>query len=450
MFERDCRALAHEIQRRRASRGFTPGGWYGDEHLLLATSRSLLVVRPWGERAGCEWLAAPRRGEPWRLAGPDVDLDAREVANLPRGERQPVAEPRPLRVRPRRRRRDSRQLALPLLAVDCTATELEGRVAVGCFFETIPERPLRLAARVDSAYQWQLLQLLNQGGEGAFELFESTPALLVLLIFAPALAPRTLFPPVAELVRWRQRRLLEQLGFPGSRQVLRLLRKIPASELDLGSALSLQRLCRDEQTLARLSHLPRVTRALLAVARSPERFARLEREVQLVLLDPDPVRGQRLAERLEELLVRVEQARRNGFAVPTRLRSAQEVRRVRGELAGLHDDVRSASAFDSLPPPPFPGIPGEIEPLRSVGDLDQEGRELRNCVRGYRSRAMSGHYAIYRVLRPARATLSILRHRKGWQVDELKGPGNAEVGPETARAVADWLSRWAAAGEASG
>jgi len=448
MFERNCRALAHEIQRRRASRGFTPGGWYGDEHLLLATPRSLLVVRPWGERAGCEWLAAPRLGEPWRPARPEVNLGAREVAERPRGERE-LLQRGPVPARPRRRQRDTRQLVLPLLAVDGAPLAAERRRAVVRFFEAIPERPLRHASEVDPEYQWPVLQLLNQGGEGALELFESTPALLVLLIFAPALAPRTLFPPVAELVQWRQRRLLEQLGFPGSRQALRLLRKVPASELDLGSALSLQRLCRDEQTLARLSHLPRVTRALLSVARSPERFARLEREVQLVLLDPDPVRGRRLAERLEELLVRVEQARRNGFAAPIRLRSARQVRRVRGELAGLRDDVRSASAFDSLPPPPFPGIPGEIEPLRSVGDLDREGRELRNCVRGYRDRAMSGHYAIYRVLRPGRATLSMVRHRKGWQVSELKGPGNAEVGPETARAVEDWLSRWAAAGEAS-
>jgi hypothetical protein len=118
------------------------------------------------------------------------------------------------------------------------------------------------------------------------------------------------------------------------------------------------------------------------------------------------------------------------------------VRELRGELDGLRGDVRSASAFDSLPPPPFPGVPGEIEPLRSVGDLDREGRVVRNCVRSYGRRAMAGHCAIYRVLRPERATLSIVRGHKGWRVGELKGRGNADVEPETVRAIEDWLKRW--------
>ncbi|MBW2274915.1 MAG: PcfJ domain-containing protein, partial [Deltaproteobacteria bacterium] len=268
------------------------------------------------------------------------------------------------------------------------------------------------------------------------------PALAVLLTLAPALVPRTPLPPAAEVVQWRQRRLLEQLGFPGSKRAVRVLRKLHPAELDVTSALALQRLCRDEDALARLSHLPRITRALLAVARTPERFRALEREVQLVLLDSDSARGQRLAGRLEEVLISLEQARRDGYRLPARLRSADHVRSVRGELTRLRGDVRRASAFDALPPPPYPGIPGRIEPLRSIGDLDREGREVRNCVRSYRSRALDGRVAIYRVLQPERATLSIVPGPGGWHLGELKGTGNSAVRRETTRMVRDWLGRW--------
>jgi hypothetical protein len=450
MFERDCRALSCEIERRRVNGGFEPGAWFGDQHLLLATGRSLLVVRPWGERAGCKWLASARSGERWRSVSPDVDLRARDIADLPRGERRGAAGRAAGRPRRPRHREDTRQLLLPLGEGEgegeAWRTQRERQEARHCFFESIPHRPLAIASRVAASYQWHVLQLLNAGGEGAADLFESTPALAVMLVLTPAVAPRASLPDVRELATWRQRRLLEELGFPGSRQTLRVLRKVPPGDLDLRGALALQRLCADPSVLARLSHLPLVSRALLRVARTPERFLAIEREVQEALLIPDCARSRRLANRLEEILVAVDQARRAGYALPARLRSADHVRRVRQELRGLRGDLLGASAFDGLPPPPLPGIPGTIEPLRCIGDLDREGREVRNCVRSYRARALSGRVAIYRVLTPERATLSIVPGPRGWRVSELKARGNADPRPETKRVVQDWLKRWAPRG----
>jgi hypothetical protein len=99
-----------------------------------------------------------------------------------------------------------------------------------------------------------------------------------------------------------------------------------------------------------------------------------------------------------------------------------------GRLAGVR-----------FPPPPIPGS-DDIVPLRAPQALVEEGRKQHNCVAGYAERVAGGDTYIYRVLRPQRATLSLVRWPGGgWQIGELLMAGNHPVSATTRRAVQAWL-----------
>jgi len=292
---------------------------------------------------------------------------------------------------------------------------------------------------VPPRWQWELLLLFDQGGEAAADLLESTPALAFALALAPLLVT-TSTPPLEEILSWRQARIAELLGFPASRRGVRALRKLPVHELDAAALLSLQRLLRSEEVLGRISHLPRLSKALLQVARSPESFMALERDSQLALLDPQ--RGPELAKQLGAMLDRLTRTRSRGYRLPRTIRSSGHAEALARAIAALQSEVGVHDAPDPVPPPPFPGIPGVIEPLRSAGDYHEEGLAMRNCVRSQLREAMRGRLALYRVLQPERATLSLERVEGRWRLGDLLAVGNSSVARRTREEVDRWLAIW--------
>jgi hypothetical protein len=95
----------------------------------------------------------------------------------------------------------------------------------------------------------------------------------------------------------------------------------------------------------------------------------------------------------------------------------------------------------TLPPEPPPSGTPTIEPLTSPEALLQEGREMQHCVGSYDDHVGRGTCAVYRVLQPERATLSLAwRPSLGaWQIEQLRGIRNHPVGPATEAAVRHWL-----------
>jgi hypothetical protein len=93
----------------------------------------------------------------------------------------------------------------------------------------------------------------------------------------------------------------------------------------------------------------------------------------------------------------------------------------------------------AFPQPPLPGT-ADIVPLTSEAFLLAEGRGQHNCVGSYCNKVRGGSTYIYKVLRPQRATLSIVRGADGaWRIDELKAAHNVSVRRETRAAVSRWL-----------
>ena len=72
--------------------------------------------------------------------------------------------------------------------------------------------------------------------------------------------------------------------------------------------------------------------------------------------------------------------------------------------------------------------------------LLDEGRCQHNCVVSYAGRVAKGKVAIYRVLEPERATLSLVRRRDLWHIEQLKGPCNHPVKAKTRQAVRAWIA----------
>ena len=73
-----------------------------------------------------------------------------------------------------------------------------------------------------------------------------------------------------------------------------------------------------------------------------------------------------------------------------------------------------------------------------------EGRAQSNCVETYAERVQGRHTFIYRVLRPERATLSLVRGPDGdWQIGELQRRGNSGISDLTRRMVQCWLDEHA-------
>ena len=114
-------------------------------------------------------------------------------------------------------------------------------------------------------------------------------------------------------------------------------------------------------------------------------------------------------------------------------------------LRAMHSEVsekyliRGPPKNGVLPPPPFRGTK-DIVPILSADDLREEGRLQKNCVATYAGRVRKQTTFIFRVLKPERATLSIVKGNDGvWTIGELESHGNKAASEAARLVVAHWL-----------
>ena len=123
-------------------------------------------------------------------------------------------------------------------------------------------------------------------------------------------------------------------------------------------------------------------------------------------------------------------------------RSLEHLVRRHDELAIQHQRLCEKRLLDQnivLPPPPFDGT-SEIVPLGTVADLLAEGNAQRNCVASYVRRVAEGKCYIYRLLQPERATFSLVRYARNWELGELSGYANSQLKADTRQTVQAWLA----------
>jgi hypothetical protein len=287
-----------------------------------------------------------------------------------------------------------------------------------------------------------LLRLLLALGERG-DLFDSSPALgyCLALAFRRSLAARTQErnQRLDQLASLKQAEIMDGLGLPHSKRAVKSMAKIRPTAMSRELAGGIKRLLADEDALQIMGHLPELNLGALTLLLDPQLRA-LATPVLFEAIVDEPQEGYFpfTARRLADI-----QQMADALGVDISRRRFRERRRLDGlfqdlaqDYTRLEDHRLKASRF---PPPPVPGS-DDIVPLRAPQALVEEGRQQRNCVAGYTERVAGGDTYIYRVLRPQRATLSLVRWPGGrWQIGELLRAGNHPVSAMTRRAVEAWL-----------
>ncbi|RJP47878.1 MAG: hypothetical protein C4548_00095 [Desulfobacteraceae bacterium] len=91
-----------------------------------------------------------------------------------------------------------------------------------------------------------------------------------------------------------------------------------------------------------------------------------------------------------------------------------------------------------FPDPPIPGNLN-IQPIMTEDELLQEGRIMRHCVGGYKSKVREGSSYIYRVIKPERATLEIRKNGRSLSIGQFKLADNQKPSEASKAEVIRWI-----------
>lgn len=230
--------------------------------------------------------------------------------------------------------------------------------------------------------------------------------------------------------------LLNYTRFPHSKSFLRVLAKIPVEHAYLHRIESLRSLWEIPEKRRLLQHLPVITgesiwllscfppildpaiHRLAAQEPKHEEFSILEiisdlsNRRELICLEPWPYRNH--------------------------IHSWAQL------LAAYNKFLKKTNCVvEVFPPPPIDRYEDEkmhIMPLKSRTALDQEGKEMLNCIESYSSECSRLKHYAYRLLRPERATVLIKRQYRHWIIEEAMIRANErQVRSATMKLLCRWV-----------
>lgn len=323
-----------------------------------------------------------------------------------------------------------------------------GGQAIQRFFEGFPRSVCTLVAPFADRH-WHLLRWLARAGPAAEDLCASNPALAYMVAssweFGTAHERRVRQPAPVMLAYRKQRSILGWLGFPPAEAVRHIVRKIAPPVVSVQQLVALRPALYQPETVKKLCHVPRINPDILQLA-SEQGIRWVTPRVLDEICRAGDDRETTTARMLADTLRMWRQVRRG--EQPPLFHSLKRIRELHDELAQEFARWRPEEEGHGadLPAPPFAGTK-TIVPITSKWMLRQEGRVQHNCVASYVSQVARGRVAIYRVLEPERATLSLVRSRGRWRLQQLKGPCNANVTPATREAVRQWFEAEVAAAQ---
>ena len=307
--------------------------------------------------------------------------------------------------------------------------------------------PKAVAARAEKfqSRQWAMLRLFH-AREQTLELAALNPALCFALgnhrSFFEDKAPAP-GEDAAKVSERRQREIAGWLGFPATDGVVRILAKLAPESASVELLRPLRATLRNPEVAKALAHLPLLNAGVVAIALNPLLLAASTPKLLTEIAGSPPEKYRACtADLLDDTL------RMLRIVYPDRgTPKLQSIARLREMHEGISVEYLSRKnprlREFRLPRPPLRGTP-EIVPLCTVEELIHEGSAQNNCVATYAERVQHRGIFIYRVLKPERATLSIVRSAAGdWQIGELKRRSNAAVSPITRQLVENWLDEYA-------
>lgn len=236
-------------------------------------------------------------------------------------------------------------------------------------------------------------------------------------------------------IRQGWRSVLRQAGWPCSRSILRILRKLSIFNCSQRSLAIIAQGLESKRKLKMLCHLPHLNSGVLDLLSLPEAFLNPSLLHQVAELKA-PSNG------LSDLCIEIEAIRSELNAYPTWPFESGNLnhtilRKHRDELE-LRIATDLAHSNVKLPPPPFEGIRArdfQIAPITTIRGIFREGMEMENCAASYvRNVALGTHY-LYRLEKPERATVLFTKGAELWVPTQIKTPQNGEPKKQTVRAV---------------
>lgn len=418
-----------------ASGSRTPGFRFKDGKLMIFREDEVMIIQGWEtpsavRKDDISWepftptfrLVAPYRRspkpapknseKPSALPGHQLafDLWDTSVSEKPAAPKPPAPKPPPL-AEQRKRAFDAFRFSLP--------------------------KDVAQALEKFRSHQWHLLVLLSQD-KGMLDLAKANPVLAYAVADWYAEHPRCRH----NLGRMPQRDLLTLLKLPDTAATVKIFRKIPPESIDPRLWQPLLTVLRQpDGTCSKwLAHVPSINLGVMEMILTPHiRTAVTPTLLEEVAANPqEKYRGAVAAMLRDTLAMKDELADEKPL---TGLESITSLRDLHGKVSAEFQKLEALrKTHGPLPLPPLPGIKDRIIALRSQAELVAEGREQKNCVASYTGMVTAGTCYIYRVLHPARATLSITRQSDGnWGISELNASCNRPIDQATRDFVNQWL-----------
>ena len=234
---------------------------------------------------------------------------------------------------------------------------------------------------------------------------------------------------------WRA--ILASVGLRPERWIFNILKKIPPEHCREETVAALAKAFRNRHPRMRvLSHMPRITRDTIALLEwsSDVVSAKLLLSSSVSDYDEQPISG--LVNSISGYLFCKKDNRTWPYGNLTAKNLANVEARLRWRFREEGGDL-----LDPFPPPPIPGIPGRIEPIRDLGALGAEADGQRNCACEYVGNILMGRSYLYAISVFERATLALRNRRDAdvWVIEDLRGLENGDPSEETTNFVMEWL-----------
>ncbi len=299
-----------------------------------------------------------------------------------------------------------------------------------------------------------ILEFCVEGGVPVIELFESNPALVLLLALkADATVTWEAHREVIALASCRQTEISAHCSYPSEKWIVKLLGKIPPSQCSQHLLQDLKELVqRNNKKHNRvLQHIEHLNSLVVNVMLNPAVDCLVDFSFYHSACNYPELNGEVETWSLIREIVR--------FSKDKHSFTARKVKNIR-DLQRVHDiymEQYIACGFEtpSRPEywkPPIPGITKEYEgfvygifPLESSLELYQEGEKMHHCIYSYEyDIGKLGNRYAYHVISPdgEKASIMIARNDITWQLTEIRGYCNQLVEFETKDFVKKWLSNY--------
>lgn len=307
--------------------------------------------------------------------------------------------------------------------------------------DDVPEGVLAVA-RLMPAMDFELTQACA-GSQAAWELAESSSLLFILAVNYARSQPLS-SEEFEHLLALKRTAILEKVGLPASKSLVRLINRIDLSPLLPWELEDVINVLAQPEFTALLRHHPDLHLNHL-------RFLLRQRQplwpgtLYLVDKHSSSLDISWLCRMIRDTL----NMAAGNVQLLERVSSRQALQELHDRLVGRVNSLGSeaqraahaaalAQEHGDYPAPPLAIIEG-IKPLTSWLELLEEGLSMLHCVGSYDTFVALGEAFIYRMMQPERLTISLEYRNNRWVVGEVRGSRNANPSPGALDIVRRWV-----------